>query len=404
MGALLSQPEDGWGSARPGTDHCELDPILDGRVFALAHPPDVALGNLVREDNISRLPEDHPHSAISWDLEGLVVGTVLLCLGCHQSHIGCGPHGLHIESSVLLAVLDDSIVDSRVAAVRDDKLGVAEGVLARPHLAAVAHGRGHRGVHDDVGGHVEVRDAPPGVHVGHLRPLLVAGVKVGLHLRLLWVTRNLGIHISHTIVGIHTELGEELSVLLECAFVEDLHGMAKHDGVGDLHHGRLQMQGEQHTVLRGLQLLLIELPQGRNAHDAGVDDLATLQGRLRFEHRGAAGVLQLDPHAANLVHHGRLLAPEEVTVRHVRDAALRVPRPGPQPVGELLGKGLHGTGHAAVRVALPQHGVHGAAQDLGVARPDVMLGVRLWVRRVVRHRVPLRLQLLDRGGELGHRR
>mmetsp|Transcript_95790 Transcript_95790/g.266099 ORF Transcript_95790/g.266099 Transcript_95790/m.266099 type:complete len:296 (+) Transcript_95790:2206-3093(+) len=193
-------------------------------------------------------------------------------------------------------------------------------------------------------------------------------------------------------------------MLLEGALVVHLHRMAEHDRVRHLHHGGLQVQGEEHTLLRGLQLLLVELPQGRNTHYARIDNLSAQQGRLRLQHRSAIRVQQLDAHTADLVHRSRLLTPEEIAVNHVGHVALGVWTPRPQPVRMLLGVGLHWLGHAPVRVALSEHGVHGAPQHLGIARLDVVLLVGLWFRRVVWHSIALRLQLLDGGRQLRHGR
>ena len=54
----------------------------------------------------------------------------------------------------------------------------------------------------------------------------------------------------------------------------------------------------------------------------------------------------------------------------------------------------------AVGVPLPEHGVDRAPLDLVVARPRVALLVVGGLLRVVGDRVPLALQLLDRGLEL----
>ena len=63
-----------------------------------------------------------------------------------------------------------------------------------------------------------------------------------------------------------------------CVLVEDGDAVAEHDGVGDLHHGRLQMQGQQNTIPLGhFDLLGVEFAQGGHIHYGGVNDLAILE-------------------------------------------------------------------------------------------------------------------------------
>jgi hypothetical protein len=64
---------------------------------------------------------------------------------------------------------------------------------------------------------------------------------------------------------------------------------------------------------------------------------------------------------------------------------------------------LDGAGGAAVGIAFAQDRVDDAAEHLGIARLDVLLGVRRRIVRIVRNVVALALQLLDRGPELRDR-
>src|SRR5699024_513721 len=105
----------------------------------------------------------HLDLPVGRDLEGLVVGAVLLGLLRHQAHVGDGAHGGGVEGAVGLAVLDGRGVDAGVGGVGDDRQGVLLGVVLVPHLAAAADHRRHRGVDDDVGGDVEIGDALVGV-------------------------------------------------------------------------------------------------------------------------------------------------------------------------------------------------------------------------------------------------
>jgi hypothetical protein len=99
------------------------------------------------------------HGAVGGDLEGLVVRAVLLGLLRHQADVGHAAHRRRIERAVRAAVVDHGLVDAGIAAVRDHRLGVLQLAVGVPHAAAVADHRRHRGVDDDVAGHVQVGDA-----------------------------------------------------------------------------------------------------------------------------------------------------------------------------------------------------------------------------------------------------
>mmetsp|Transcript_142497 Transcript_142497/g.455498 ORF Transcript_142497/g.455498 Transcript_142497/m.455498 type:complete len:233 (-) Transcript_142497:1053-1751(-) len=229
--------------------------------------------------------------------------SVLLSLRCHQANVGCVAASRRVQHAVLLAVLDDDIIDASIALVRDHELGVAQDVVLGPHLSRVADGRSHRGIHDDIGRSMEVRDSPPGVHISELRAFRVASHDVGLNLRLFRMPGNLRIDITQTVSEVNTELLEQRTVLLESTFVIHFHSSGEKNRIRNLHHRGLEVQRPKHVRIGGLQLLFVELPQLADSHDAGIDDLARQQGCLRLEHSRLATADQLDPHAANLLYH-----------------------------------------------------------------------------------------------------
>src|SRR5690606_11243760 len=112
---------------------------------------------------------------------------------------------------------------------------------------------------------------------------------------------------------------------------------------------------------------------------------------------------QLDLQAARAGDRGRLLAAVEIAGVHVRHVRLRVPAPGAHAVRMLARVVLHRQRRAAIGVALAQHRVHGRALDPVVAGLDVLFLLVLRRVRVVRQRVALALQLLDRRLQLRHR-
>ncbi len=146
-----------------------------------------------------------------------------------------------------------------------------------PHAARVADHRRHGGVDDDVAGHVQVGDAPVRVHHGDGRAVLEGRLDVGFDGRplLLGESGDLGQHVAEPVVGIDTQLLEDGGVLGEDVLEEDPHAVTEHDGVGDLHHGGLQVEGEQDALVLGvLHLLPKELHQGPLAHEGAVQHLA----------------------------------------------------------------------------------------------------------------------------------
>ncbi len=196
--------------------------------------------------------------------------------------------------------------------------------------------------------------------------------------------------------------GELVTVLGEGVREESADRVAEDDRVGDLHHGGLEVQREQHALGLGAgDLRGEELAQRGDAHDGRVDDLVLEDGYGLAEHGGGAVVaVQLDAERAVLGDDGGLLGGAEVVDAHGGDVRLRVGRPGAHAVRVGLGVVLDGGGGAAVGVALAQHRVHGAALDLVVPGADVLVGVGLRVVRVVRKRVALSLELGDGGLEL----
>ena len=160
------QPEHRRGLRGPGARDRQLDPVANGPILDLAHPPDVPGLHVVLEEHSPGV-RGHVDAAGAGGLEGLVVGAVLLGLLGHEPHVGHRPHRGGVEGAVLLAEVDGGLVHARVVAVRDDELGVMELVVGAPHAARVADGGGHGGVDDDVAGDVQVRDALRGVDHAH---------------------------------------------------------------------------------------------------------------------------------------------------------------------------------------------------------------------------------------------
>mmetsp|Transcript_108236 Transcript_108236/g.149559 ORF Transcript_108236/g.149559 Transcript_108236/m.149559 type:complete len:486 (-) Transcript_108236:841-2298(-) len=202
--ALGVQPEDHLGSGGAAARHGQLHPVLDRDVLRLAHAPDVTLFHLVLQHHLAGGGMDDADRAVALDLEGLVVGAVLLRLLGHEADVGHGAHGRRVERTVLDAVIDRNLEDPSVAAVGDDGLAVVQLVVGRPHLAGGPDHRGHRGVDDDIARHVQVGDALVGVHHRHLRALGVDRLDVGLDGRPLVAGQgfDLIVDIAQAVLGV----------------------------------------------------------------------------------------------------------------------------------------------------------------------------------------------------------
>ncbi len=210
----------------------------------------------------------------------------------------------------------------------------------------------------------------------------------------------------HPVVGMDVGGGQGVAVLAEHAGEVGAHRVAEDDRVGHLHHRRLEMHGEQDALLLGLgHLLGQERVERRAAHDGGIEDLAGEHREVRLEHGDVAvGGDVLDADRPVSGDGDRLLGGAEVPVAHRRDVRLRVRRPRAHRVRVVAGVGLDRVRRAAVRVALAQHRVDGAALDAVIALADVALLIVGGVARVVGDLVSLALELGDRGAQLGHRR
>ena len=398
--AGLVQPEHRGHPGLAGAAHGQLHPVLDGGVLGLARTPDVTRLNVVGHEHVPG-GVDHLHGTGLGDLEGLVVGAVLLGLLRHETHVRHGAHGGGVVRAVLAAVVDHGLVHTGVGGVRQHGQGVLLLALAAPHLARGADHRGHGGVHDHVRGHVQVGDALVRVHVGQLGAvvdgLLERGLDLGAVLEGVQAREDPG----QSVVGGEPGLGQVRAVALHDVLEERADHVAEDDGVRDLHHGGLEVGGEQDALLLGAgHLGLQELVQGGGTHERGVHHLAGEHGHRLLEHGGLPVADQLDGEGVVRGHHHGLLVGAEVVVTQGGHVGLGVLGPRAHGVRVLLGVLLDGLGRPAVRVALAQHRVHGGALDSVVARADVLGLVRGGVLRVVRQVVAVRLQLLDGGLEL----
>mmetsp|Transcript_38759 Transcript_38759/g.93012 ORF Transcript_38759/g.93012 Transcript_38759/m.93012 type:complete len:322 (-) Transcript_38759:227-1192(-) len=319
--------------------------------------------------------------------------SILLGLLCHEADIRACTHGLRIKRTVFLAKLDHLTENKAVAAIRNGGFEVCLLAICIPHVATGTDCRWHRVVNDDVAGHMKVGDAPGGVNKRHFPALLIGGHDVGLNgLPLfLWQRRDLLVNVAEAIVGIHSELAECLLVFCEDVLVVHLHAMPKHNRVGDLHHGGLQVQREEDVLrLCVLNLLLEEFAERVAVHEAGIEHLPFLQGQLVLQNcDGAVVCHQLDARFTGLTQDNGLLVRVEVTVAHAGYMSLGILCPLAHGVWVPEGILLNWHSCPTVRIALAQHWVDCTAQDLCIAGLDLLLLVVLGILRVFRQIVTL---------------
>ena len=354
---------------------------------------------------------DHADGAFAGGLEGLVVRAVFLGGLSHEADVGDSAHRLGVEGAVLFAEVDRGGVDAGVAAVGDN----AEGVLALaggiPHLAGGADHRGHRGVDDHVRRDVKIGDALVGVDHRDGGAGGEAGGDGGLDGGFLVGGEFLDFaeEVAEAVVQIDAEGGEGGGVFREEVFEEDADGEAEHDGVGDLHHRGLEVEGEEGAVRLGLdELLGEEGAEGLPVHEGGVEDFAGFERGLFLEDDGGGlgairgdGGDELDADGGGGGDGDRLLVGEEIIMAHGADGSLGGGGPCAHGVRMGAGVGLDGFGGAAVGVALAEDGIYRGAHDFSVAGFGVFLCVGGGDLGEIGERIAFGLKLGDGGLELG---
>ncbi len=207
---------------------------------------------------------------------------------------------------------------------------------------------------------------------------------------------DLVVDAADAVVRVDAQFLEQVAVLVEHILVVDAHGMAEDDRVGDLHHGRLDVQRPHHAgFLAVLQGVFEEGAQLVAAHEHAVEHFACLQGELLLDLDLAVLADELDAHVTGFFHGDRLFAGEEVAAAHVVGVRLRRLAPLAHRMRVLAGIGFDGGRSAAVGVAFAQHRVHGATENLAVTCARIFLGVGLRVFREVGNVVSQGLQFSD---------
>ena len=161
---------------------------------------------------------------------------------------------------------------------------------------------------------------------------------------------------AEAVLAVEASRQKLLAVLVKDRLEVGAHDVAEDDRVGDLHHGGLQVRGEEHALFLGaLDGLEQECVERLRGHVGRVDDLAGLDLQALLEH-GAVG--HLDGQGVLGRDNDGLLVVAEVAGIHGGNVGLGVLRPHAHGVRVLLGVVLHSLRRAAIRVTLTQHRVH----------------------------------------------
>ena len=121
-----------------------FDPVADRRVLDLAHAPDIAFLDVLRQQHFASGDIDDVGGPCLGDLECLVVRAVFLGLLGHEADVRDGTHGPGVEVAVPFAEVDHLLVDPGEGRFRHYALAVVLLAVSAPHLAALTDHCRHR--------------------------------------------------------------------------------------------------------------------------------------------------------------------------------------------------------------------------------------------------------------------
>mmetsp|Transcript_40942 Transcript_40942/g.76179 ORF Transcript_40942/g.76179 Transcript_40942/m.76179 type:complete len:233 (+) Transcript_40942:619-1317(+) len=97
----------------------QFHPVLDGSISRLACSVDVALSDCMSNEHLVRAIHNDANRAIEFCFKCVWMGAILLGLLRHQPHVRTSTHGSRIESSVLLAKLDNLMEYLAISTIGD---------------------------------------------------------------------------------------------------------------------------------------------------------------------------------------------------------------------------------------------------------------------------------------------
>ena len=134
----------------------------------------------------STLTVYYPNLSLGSDFESLVMGAILFRFLGHQADIWNRSHCCRIESTMLPTKIDGGQIDPGVAAIRNNREGILCFTISIPHLTGSAnHGR-HRGINNDITGHMKIGYSLVGIDHGQRGSVFISRLDVGFNLGFLF--------------------------------------------------------------------------------------------------------------------------------------------------------------------------------------------------------------------------
>ena len=178
MSTVVIQPENCRASSGASTRNSKSNPVSDGKIFDLAHSPDIVSLNVVLQVDFSTTLVYDTHSSSRFHLKSLIMRSVFLSLLCHESNIRHISHSFHIKLSILSAVFDNSLVNSSVRSIRNTTLSFLQLVVLVPHFSSITNDTWHTSINNNVRRNVQVSNSLVRINHSKVGTSLVAGVEI----------------------------------------------------------------------------------------------------------------------------------------------------------------------------------------------------------------------------------
>ena len=191
---------------------------------------------------------NHLDSTIGRDFEGLVMGAVFLSLLCHEADIGNSAHGAGIEGPVSAAIINHRLVHACVGGIGNNSQRILLFTSGVPHVTGRPDHGWHGSIHNHIGRNMQVGDAFIRVDHGQRWALGQGLIKRGFDFGTVIEGIQAGINGGQAVLAIQTSRVQLVTVLIKHISKISAHHMAEQHRIGHLHHGGLQVCGEQHTL------------------------------------------------------------------------------------------------------------------------------------------------------------
>ncbi len=311
----------------------------------------------------------------------------------HQAYVRHAAHGGWIKRTVFFTIVDNHLVDTGVAAIRNTGFGILQFAFGIPHFAGIANHRGHGGIYNHVARYVQVGDALVGIHHRQCGASGVQRFNVAFNFRLFirWQGFDFSVEIAQTVVQVYAQLAQYRRVFFQHWCVEHRDKVTEDNRVRHFHHGGFQVYREQYTLVFSVFNLRGDIAaQYFFAQYRGINNFASEDFYCLFQYFSAAIVgNQFDFYTARLSDQRWLFAAVEITRRHVRHVRFGVSRPSTHFVWVFARVVFYWQWCTAIRVTFTQYRVYRRTFNFVVTRFGVFFIVIRWHFRVIRQVVTL---------------